>query len=121
MNLLDKLPNELIDYIYSYDDNVYWKSHYKKSVRIIEWSSIKNIYITYLSNMHHYYDIYQDNRNRIVNGGYRIVNYGYTQSKYILYNQKHYGDKLIDIYSIMLNVTPSKLEMVSFKNPIYKE
>jgi hypothetical protein len=46
MNLLDKLPKELIDYIYSYDDNVYWKSHYKKSVRIIEWSSIKNIYIT---------------------------------------------------------------------------
>lgn len=105
MNLLDKLPKELIDYIYSYDDNVYWKSIYNKNTSIIELARVKNIYITYLSNMHTYYDIYKNKEFRILNGGLNA-------SKYILRHQKKYGDNLIEVDSILLDVKPSKLEGV---------
>ena len=114
MNLLDKLPKELVDYIYSYDDNVYWKSIYNKNTRVIELARSKNIYITYLSNMYNYHNIYKSRQPQ-------MLNIGLNTSGYILRHQKNYGDNLIHVDSISLEVKPSKLVLVRLKNPIYKE
>ena len=105
MNLLDKLPKELVDYIYSYDDNVYWKSIYNKNTRVIELARSKNIYITYLSNMYNYHNIYKNRQPH-------CLNIGLNASGYILHHQKNYGDKLIHVDSILLEVKPSKLVLV---------
>lgn len=105
MNLLDKLPKELVDYIYSYDDNVYWKLIYKKNMRVIDLARSKNIYITYLSNMYSYHDIYRSFQPR-------SLNVGLNASEYILHHQKNYGDNKINVDSISLGVKPSKLILV---------
>lgn len=106
MNLLDKLPKELVDYIYSYDDNVYWKSIYKNNMRVIELARSKNIYITYLSNMYIYHNIYKCRQPTWLN------HIGLNTSVYILRHQKTYGDNLIHVDSISLEVKPSKLVLV---------
>ena len=103
MNLLDKLPKELVDYIYSYDDNVYWKLIYKNNMRVIELARSKNIYITYLSNMYNYHNIYKSRQPTLLN------HIGLNASGYILHHQKNYGDKLINVDAISLEVKPSKL------------
>lgn len=111
MNLLDKLPKELVDYIYSYDDNVYWKYIYNNNISVIELARSKNIYITYLSNMYNYHDIYKSRQPL-------SLNIGLNASGYILRHQKKYGDKLINVDSISLEVKPSKLVLARLKTPI---
>ena len=106
MNLLDKLPKELVDYIYSYDDNVYWKYIYNNNISVIELARSKNIYITYLSNMYNYHDIYKSRQPEWLN------HVGLNASGYILRHQKKYGDNLIHVDSISLEVKPSKLVLV---------
>ena len=50
-----------------------------------------------------------------------MLNIGLNTSGYILRHQKNYGDNLIHVDSISLEVKPSKLVLVRLKNPIYKK
>lgn len=52
------LPDVLIDYVFSFDDNYYYKKAFTNTLN--EAMAIRSRYITnlYLSSFHHYYSIY---------------------------------------------------------------
>lgn len=83
------LPDVLIDYIFSFDDNTYYKQLYRNNMKQI--LAVHNRIITnmYLSTFHSYYDIYQNHMTKY------MFRKSLTMSQYILHGNKQYGVKIV--------------------------
>ena len=83
------LPDVLIDYIFSFDDNAYYKQIYHHNMKLL--LSIHNRIITniYLSANHMYYNIYQKHMEKF------IFRNELNRGQYILHGCKHFGVQIV--------------------------
>lgn len=83
------LPDELIDYIFSFDCNMLNKQIFNKSLNeLLHWYSWKRTEL-FMSNKYSIYDIYYN--HNILSNPKNIL----TSSQYILWISKMYGDCVI--------------------------
>jgi hypothetical protein len=88
------LPDDLIKYIYTFDDNKYYKCIYSNILNDLLNIRSRKIINIYLSEFHNYYDIYK-----------RLTYYPtISSSKYILMSNKTHGPKCISVND---NLNPS--------------
>ena len=81
------LPNVLIDYIYSFDDNSYYKRKYFMVMKEISFQYSWKCTKMFLGEKHNIYDIYYEynmnKKNPIIN-----------PSQYVLWLSKNYGGEV---------------------------
>jgi hypothetical protein len=89
-NYLTRLPQELIRYIYAFDDNEYLKKKYTNALSNMMQIHRKWKVCQYMSPLYSYYAIYKNHHHYYGQGDFSL-------SKYILVHNKNYGDKLLVI------------------------
>jgi hypothetical protein len=92
-NRLLSLPKELIDYIFEFDGNHYYKTIYKTVLDGILQTFNRSIIYQYLANIHQYYHIY------ITNSKFRYFP-KLNLSQYTLKHSKDYGERLMEVVPI---------------------
>ena len=83
------LPDVLIDYIYSFDDNTFFRGEYSKTMKQIQFIYNSRLTNIYLSNFYCFYGIYEE---------YKPVYYFLPKmniAQYILYSHRQYGVQVI--------------------------
>lgn len=86
--MYDYLPNEIIQYILSFDDNLYFKKKFNQVITQINNLYSKKLLIMYISNFKYFHEIH-------VAYSYFSVKNTITISKYILIHNKWYGMEII--------------------------
>ena len=89
-NYLTRLPQELIRYIYAFDDNEYLKKKYTNALSNMMQIHRKWKVCQYMSPLYSYYTIYKNHHHIYGDGDFLL-------SKYILVHNKKYGDGLLVI------------------------
>lgn len=93
INRLYSLPKELIDYIFEFDSNHYYKTIYKIVLDGVQQTYNRSLINQYLGRIHQYYHIY------ITNSQFRYFP-KLNLSQYILKHSKDYGERLMEVVPI---------------------
>ena len=84
------LPDVLIDYIFSFDDNCYYKKIYKSAMIQLLHIHYRMITNMFFSQFHHFYDIYRNPSVR-----YQSPNRDLNRCQYILHSVFSYGVRIV--------------------------
>lgn len=89
-NYFTRLPHEVILYIYTFDDNEYFKKKYTNALSNMMQINRNWKICQYMSPLYSYYAIYKNHHHYYGTGDFSL-------SKYILVHNKNYGDELLVI------------------------
>ena len=89
------LPDVLIDYIFSFDDNDYYKKTYKNAIKQILHIHHRVVTNMFLSQFHHFYSIYTNASIRYYRSPYSTNRKNLSRSQYILHSVFTHGVQII--------------------------
>lgn len=110
------LPRELIDYIWSFDDNIINKTKFNKCIKELEFLRYRRHTISWFSIQHYNHNTYMSvHLSRSRNLGWNIVPEYKEISKYIMEWKNRFGN------SVSLDTIQFYKPSIILQNPILKQ